>query len=94
MKLKPKVIHQLSQYVVDHLLQSEAWTLSADRGKVVQAIEKIIDANIKEEDALDREAKKLLDTQLAKLGDAAAIDEHKAFGLIKKQLAKQKKVVL
>lgn len=93
MKLKPKVIHQLAQYVVEHMSQSEAWTLTVEQGKVVQAIEKIIEKNLHEEEMLDAQAKALLAAQLAKMKDST-IDERKAFQLIKKQLAKQKGMVL
>lgn len=93
MKLKPKVIHELAQFVFRQMSQEGRWTVKGDEGHITQAIQGVIEHNLKEEEELGREAKKLLEAQLAKARDVS-IDEHKALQLIKKQLAKQKGMVL
>lgn len=93
MKLKPKVIHQLAQHVTERLSASGAWTLETDEGRVVKTIETLITANMAQEESIEKEAKRLLDAQLAKLS-GTSIDEHKAFQMIKRELAKKKGVVL
>lgn len=92
-KLVPKVVHHLAQYVFRHMSKENAWELNVDQDRVVAAIETTIQANLKEEETLNAEAKRLLEAQLAKM-KGATIDEHKAFLLIKRQLAKQKGMVL
>lgn len=93
MKLKPKVIHELAQYVFREMSRDEKWSVKAEEGRIEQAIAEEIEKNLKAEEALDREAKGLLEAQLAKV-PGATIDTHKALGMIKKQLAKQKGFVL
>ncbi len=94
MKLKPKVIHQLAQFVFSHMAAKAAWHIKADQGRMIQAIEGAIIDNLHDEEALDKEAKALLNQQMAKLPRGTEIDSHKAFHLIKRELAKKKKVVL
>lgn len=93
MKLKPKVIHELAQFVFRQMSKEGRWTVKGDEGHITQAIQEVIEKNLKAEEDLEREARKLLDAELAKARDVS-IDQHKALQMIKKQLAKQKGIVL
>ncbi|HEY6006873.1 MAG TPA: DUF507 family protein, partial [Geobacteraceae bacterium] len=66
-----------------------------ERGAVLERIRAAIAADLKGEEALERDAEALLEQTLRSMGRGAAeIDRHKMLRMIKEKLAKERKIVL
>jgi hypothetical protein len=66
--------------------------LKKSEPEVLKKMEEIFIADLKVEDDLNREAEKLLETYAAQMGDK--IDRQKMFLMIKKQLIKDRNLVI
>ncbi len=93
MKLKKEEIAKISRLIASHLTAAKLWELKIGEDKVVARIEVIIGKNIDEEAAIEEEVKKLMDQYRDQIG-SGAIDPQKAYMMIKKQVAKERKFVL
>ena len=91
MKIKPEQIDRL----IDHLLKNSRakslLNLKADEGTVRERIRQIITQNFQQEEAIEEEAKKMLDSYSR---ESKSMDQHKMFLLIKQRLAQKKGFVL
>ncbi len=91
MRVKPEQIDRL----VDRLLKSsrtkKLMILKADERTVRERIREIITQNFREEEAIEEEAKKMMD---ALAGQTKTMDQHKMFLMIKQKLAKKKGFIL
>jgi len=95
MRLKDEQIHRLAEKVISDLTAAGLITLKAERGAALNAVKAAINADLKGEESLDRDAENLLDQTLRSMGRGAAdIDRHKMFRMIKDKLAKERKIVL
>ena len=66
-----------------------------ERGAALAAIKSAISADLQAEEALERDAERILNENLAALGRGAVeIDRHKMLRMIKEKLAKERKIVL
>ena len=95
MRLKEEQIHRLAEKVYNDLSADGLITPLRERGVVVEGIAKAIAMDLSREQALERDAERLLDETIAGLGRAAAdIDRRKMLRMIKDKLAKERKIVL
>jgi hypothetical protein len=95
MRLKDEQIQRLAEKVYDDLSSGGLITLRRERGVVVEGIAKAISGDISREQALERDAERLLNETIAGLGRAALeIDQRKMLRMIKDRLAKERKIVL
>lgn len=93
MRLKKERIQSLSKVLAIHLMESGSIRFGKAKETLARAIEQIITNELLVEDRLEAEARKLLEsyeTQIEK-GD---VDPHRMLQMIKKQLAKEKGIVL
>lgn len=93
MRLRKEQIQQIAHRIVDQL---KAKKLIIPRTKEHDILTKVIDvitADLVAEDALDAEARKLMDQYRPQIA-SGDMDERRAFLMIKKQLAKEKKLVI
>lgn len=93
MRLHPEQIQKISKMVLKKIKGSEHVTFKVSEEKILEKIAGVITKNMHEESKLDEEAQKKMDQfrSQIKSGD---LDEHRAFQMIKKQLAKEKKFIL
>lgn len=95
MRLKDEQIQRLAEKVYNDLSADGLITPRRERGVVVEGIVKAIAQDISREQALERDAERLLNETIASLGRAAAeIDHRKMLRMIKDKLAKERKIVL
>ncbi len=95
MRLKEEQIQRLSEKVYNDLSAAGLITPRRERGAVVEGISKAISLDMSGEQALERDAERLLNETIAGLGRATAdIDRRKMLRMIKDRLAKERKIVL
>ncbi len=82
----------VSQKILQTLKTRQLVILKKSEPEVLKKMEEIFTADLKVEDDINREAEKLLEAYTAKMGDK--IDRQKMFQMIKKQLIKDKNVVV
>ncbi|NIQ94788.1 MAG: DUF507 family protein [Desulfuromonadales bacterium] len=88
MRLTDKQIDRIADSLLSALLKEGGATLKSQRGEVIARIGGVIRENLKREEALDREARTLLEAHLKNAG--GDVDEHKLLVMIKKKLAEEK----
>lgn len=82
----------VSQKILQTLTTRQLVILKKSEPEVLKKMEEIFLADLKVEDDINREAEKILEAYAAKMGDK--IDRQKMFLMIKKQLIKDKNVVV
>lgn len=82
----------VSQKILQTLKTRQLVILKKSEPEVLKKMEEIFVADLKVEDDINREAERLLEEYTAKMGDK--IDRQKMFQMIKKQLIKDKNVVV
>lgn len=92
MRLKEFQVKQICQKVLQTLKASQLVTLKKSEADVLAKMEEIFIADLKVEDDINREAEKLLEQYTRTMGDK--IDRQKMFQMIKKQLVKDRNVVI
>ena len=93
MHLKDEQIGRLAEKVLGDLERSQLVQPKQGRGALLAAIKAAIAADLKVEEALERDAEALLEQTLKAMG-GAEIDRHKMLRMIKEKLAKERKIVL
>ncbi len=93
MLLRDRHIKKIAELVLKNLKDKKLITLRVKEGAILEGIEKVIHDDLMAEVKLDQEARKLLDNYRGQI-QSGQLDEQKAFVMIKKQLAKDKKMVL
>ncbi len=93
MRLKEEQINRLAEKVLNDLSSAGLVRLKCERGSALAGIRGAITANIKAEEALERDAEALLEQSLRSVGNTG-IDRHKMLRMIKEKLAKERKFVL
>ena len=93
MRLKKDQIHRISEKVLKNLKDKHLATLKASDTVVFERISKAITDNMLAEDKLENEARALMEKFSAQIA-SGALNQQELFLKIKKQLAKDKKMVL
>jgi hypothetical protein len=92
MRLKEFQVKQICQKVIQVLRDKHLIVLKKGENEVLAKMEQICIADLRVEDEVNREAERLLEQYAEKMGDK--IDRHKMFQLIKKQLIKDKNLII
>jgi hypothetical protein len=92
MRLKEAQVKQICQKVLLTLRSKQLINLKKTEGECLAKMEEIFTADLKVEDQINREAEKLLAQYAQKMG--SGIDREKMFQMIKKQLIKDKNIIL
>jgi hypothetical protein len=93
-RLKDEQIGRLTVKIMEDMIKAGLIKLKKERGAALSAIKAAIVADLKGEEALERDAEKLLDQNLAAMGGGTGIDRQKMLKMIKEKLAKDRKIVL
>ena len=93
MHLRDEQIGRLAEKVLGDLERAELIVQKQGRGGILAAIKSAIAADLKVEEALERDAEALLEQTLRAVG-GDGIDRHKMLRMIKDRLAKERKIVL
>jgi len=91
MKIKPEQADRLADRLLKNCRAKDLIILKTDEGTVRKRIGEIITQNFREEEAIEAEARKMLDSHA---GQTKTMDQHKMFLLIKKKLAEKKGFIL
>ncbi|MBI3610469.1 MAG: DUF507 family protein [Nitrospirae bacterium] len=93
MRLKKERIATLAQNLVDRLTEQQLIHPEAPKAELVSSLEQIITEELMVEDRLDVEVRQILDTYKAQI-EKGQVDERKMFLMIKKQLARERGIIL
>jgi hypothetical protein len=93
MHLKDEQIGRLAEKVLGDLERGGLVQAKQGRGAILSAMKSAIAADLKVEEALERDAEALLEQTLRSMG-GEGIDRHKMLRMIKDKLAKERKIVL
>ncbi|HET6466591.1 MAG TPA: DUF507 family protein [Nitrospiria bacterium] len=93
MRLKKERITALAQTLVDQLTEQQAIRLGASKAETISSLEQIITEELMIEDRLDAEVRQILETYRVQI-ERGQVDERKIFLMIKKQLAKERGIIL
>jgi len=93
MHLKDEQIARLAERVLGDLERAGLITEKQGRGVLLSAVKSAVSADLKVEEALERDAEALLEQTLRSVG-GDGIDRHKMLRMIKDKLAKERKIVL
>ena len=94
MHLKDEQIARLAEKVLGDLERAELIKAKQGRGAILAAMKSAVSADLKVEEALERDAEALLEQTLRGIGGGDGIDRHKMLRMIKDKLAKERKIVL
>jgi hypothetical protein len=94
MHLKDEQIARLAEKVLGDLERGGLVTAKQGRGALLAAVKSAVAADLKVEEALERDAEALLEQTLRGIGGGDGIDRHKMLRMIKEKLAKERKIVL
>ncbi len=92
MRLKEAQVKSVCQKVLLTLRSKQLINLKKVESDVLAKMEEIFIKDLKVEDEINREAEKLLEQYTRTMGDK--IDKNKMFQMIKKQLIKDKNVII
>lgn len=95
MRLKEDQIVKIAEKILGDLSTAELIELKQDRLAALNAIKSAITDDIRGEEALEKDAARILDQTLRGMGNTATeIDQNKMLRMIKEKLAKERKIVL
>ena len=92
-KVPDKIVERLCKRILDHLKNDGLIQLKAGENVILQRMMKAFHDDLEKERLLDAEARQLLDRYRAAI-DRGEIDEQKMYQMIRKQLIKDKKLVI
>ena len=93
MRLKKERITALAQTLVDQLTEQKAIRLETSKAETISSLEQLITEELMIEDRLDAEVRQILETYRVQI-EKGQVDERKMFLMIKKQLAKDRGIIL
>jgi hypothetical protein len=93
MKLKREEIAKIAALIQRHLKDGGHIANNAPDDRVRERIDAVITKNLQEEVAIEDETKRLMEQYRAQIA-SGAIDAQKAYMMIKKQVAKDRKFIL
>lgn len=88
MRLTDKQIHRLADGLLNALLDKGEGALKRERGQALSRIEAVILDNIRQEETIEKQARKLLEDHIKNA--PAGVDQHRMLAMIKKKLAEDK----
>lgn len=95
MRLKDEQIRRLAEKVYNDLQTDGLISVHGERAAAIEGIHSAIRQNFDAEQALERDAERLLDETIAAMGRGAAdIDRRRMLKMIKDKLARERKIVL
>lgn len=92
MRLKENQVKQLCHKILTTLRSSRQIVLNKSEKEVLSAMEGIFLKELRVEDEINREASRLVEQYVSQAG--GTIDREKMFQLVKKQLVKDRKIIL
>ncbi len=93
MKIKQEQIERVCRLVLEHLKEKKMVIFKAPEPQVYQKLVNTFVKNIQQEDAIDEEAKRILEETLANASDDS-LDRQKMFLMIKRKIAKERGFIL
>ena len=93
MKLTKEQVETISKAVLASLKEKELLIFKADEPRVLERITEAILADLRAEDALDREVEEMINSHSAGLG-GQTIDHRKMFNMIKSKLVRERGLVI
>ena len=93
MRLKKNRIARLAQALTDRLTEQKAIRLEGPKADLTALLDRIITDELMVEDRLDAEVREILRTLEADI-ERGQVDERKMFLMVKKQLAKEREIIL
>jgi hypothetical protein len=93
MKLKPNQIKKLSHAVYNELRQKNLIQILSTESKIQEKIEAVIFADVKLEEDIEKESKKIMDKFRDKV-ESGEIDYQEMYRRVKQQLIKDKKFIV
>ncbi len=93
MRLKKEQIQKLAHLVFNVLRNPKIATFKTHEDKILSRIGEIITANLVEEDRLEEEVRRLMQQYEHQIA-SGQLDRQKVFQMIKKQLVKEKNIVI
>ncbi len=93
MRLKKEQVHKLAEQILRNLKAKNLLTLRKKEPEVLEAIVKVIHDDLEAEVKLDQDARQMMETYRAQI-QAGSVDEQRLFQMIKKQLAKDRKLTI
>ena len=95
MRLREEQIRRLADKICSDLVGENLVTLRRGRAELVAGIFKVIQNDVRREQALEKDAERMLDETIAAMGRGATeIDRRKMLRLVKEKLAKDRKIIL
>ena len=93
MKLNEKEAEKLALILIRDLKEVSCLHIAEKENKVREKIKAVFLKNQKDEEALDRDVKRVMEAYSSQI-DAGQVDSRKLFGMIKGKLAKEKGFIL
>jgi hypothetical protein len=93
-RLKEEQIDKLAARITAILTDTALTAPKGERTRIHGCIKSVIQADLKAEEDLEKEAEALLEKTLRAAGGGGDIDRHKMLKMIKTKLAQQKKMVI
>lgn len=92
-RLRKDEIERLSRQIGAQLKSKNVIQLKVGEGALLQKVIDVITHDLAQEDKVDEDARKLINKYRSQI-DSGMMDERQVFQMIKKQLAKERKLVL
>lgn len=93
MKLKKEEISKISHSILKNLKGRSLINGRVPEEQIVRKIESVIVKNLEQEMAIEEEVKRIMEQYKAQIA-SGSIDPQRAYMMIKKQVAKEKKFIL
>jgi hypothetical protein len=93
MRLKKERVALLARTLVERLIEQHLIRVTGAPAGLVASVDRIITDELLLEDRVDAEVRKILETYRSQI-DQGQVDERRMFLMIKKQLAKERGIIL
>jgi len=93
LKIPEKIIDRICRKILEQLKDKKLLQMKASENKVLQRMIQAFKDDLGKEATLDVEVRKIME-QYRPAIDRGEVDEHKMFRMIRKQLIKEKKLVI
>ena len=93
MRLRKKMIEYVAQTVTDNLLEKQLVTIEMPADTLTAEVRRLITEDLLVEDRLNEEVKEILRAHTAAI-DRGNIDYARMFAMVKKQLARERGLIL
>jgi len=93
MRLTKERIHQIANSLAEHFFSGEVLSTTLPKDQLVTKVEQMITAELMIEDLLNDEVRELLKAYESQI-EKGQVDYHKMFLMVKRQLAKERGIIL